>query len=401
MARFDFGEEPYEEDEVDDSDIYLKDPAKSLELLRMLLDKPAEDKIREDKDIPKKVFSILAGLDLERGLEYYKRVVQISNKLKEMDKLEFLDGKMILGVGGRFSAGKSCFINSITRVELPEDQRETTAIATYVVRDSQKQNIAYTVSGNRIALEDTAVKALTHQFYNTYHIGFSRVIKELVICSPEFQYENIAIIDTPGYNKADIGKVQEAKDVENARRQLQTVDYLIWITDIENGELKDDDQRFIENLHLRESRLLIVFNKAGLVPPDKARAVIENVRARLEDSQLKQALYGVIAYDSRNEETIVGGNMLEQFLSQVNQESLTHLSVHGQFVQLGKEIVEDIEEQVQKERDKIKQMENTIVDAVDTGRIQSFINECAHSRGRKQKLLEAKKVLVKCFSEID
>lgn len=400
MARFDFEAEPYKEDEVDDSDIYLKNPAKSLELLRMFLDRPTEErKIRADKDIPTKVFSVLAGLDLERGLEYYQRVVQISNKLKEMDKLEFLDGKVILGVGGRFSAGKSCFINSITKVELPEDQRETTAIATYVVRDSRKQNIAYTVSGNCIALEDAAVKALTHQFYNTYHIGFSRVIKELVICSPEFRYENIALIDTPGYDKADSGKIQESKDVENAKRQLQAVDYLIWMVDIDNGELRDEDQKFIENLHLPESRLLIVFNKAGLVPPDKARAVIENVRARLEDSQLKQTLYGVIAYDSRSEETIVGGNMLEQFLSQVNQDSLTHLSVYDQFAQLGKEIVQDIKEQVQKEKDKIEQMENAIVDAVDTGRIQSLINECVHSRGRKQNLLEAKRVLVKYFSE--
>ena len=171
------------------------------------------------------------------------------------------------------------------------------------------------------------------------------------------------------------------------------------MVDIDNGELRDEDQKFIENLHLPESRLLIVFNKAGLVPPDKARAVIENVRARLEDSQLKQTLYGVIAYDSRSEETIVGGNMLEQFLSQVNQDSVTHLSVYDQFAQLGKEIVQDIKEQVQKEKDKIEQMENTIADAVDTGRIQSLINECVHSRGRKQNLLEAKRVLVKYFSE--
>lgn len=398
MARFDFGDDQDDEDEVGNSDIYLKNPEKSLELIRVLLDRPAEENVFTAEGIQKEIFSILAGLDLERGMEYCQRLAGIGVKWKELDKLEFLDGKVVLGVGGRFSAGKSCFINSIAKVELPEDQRETTAIATYVVRCAQRQNIAYTANGNRVVLEDAAVKALTHQFYNTYRIGFSRVIKELVICSPEFPYENIAIIDTPGYNKADSGKLQETKDVENARRQLQTVDYLIWLVDIENGTLKIDDREFIENLNLGEGRLLIVFNKAGLVSLEKASEVIESAKAQLEDSPLGHLLYGVIAYDSKCEETIAGGDVLGQFLSRVNQDGQTYQGTYAQFYQLGQEIVKDIAKQAQYEGNKTKHLENAIADAVDVGRIQSLISECARSREQKRKLLEAKKVLNKYFS---
>jgi hypothetical protein len=59
-----------------------------------------------------------------------------------------------------------------------------------------------------------AAQALTHAFFKEYQLGFSRFINNLVINVPNFSYENVAVLDTPGYSKADSGVKRNASDAE-------------------------------------------------------------------------------------------------------------------------------------------------------------------------------------------
>ncbi len=381
-----FEDEPLEDLEEDEVNSYLRDPEKGLELVRSILRwrrrQPVGSQVGRLGNIP----TLLAGLELDHEAEFYQRLSRLGSRMEEQDKVSLLDGKVVLGVGGRFSAGKSCFINSITNAQLPEEQRETTSISTYVIHAPDEQNVALTTGGGSILLNDKAVQALTHQFFEAYHIGFSRVIQNLAICSPKFRYDNIAILDTPGYNKADTGRLKEVTDAENARQQLSGVDYLIWLVDIENGELKADDEKFIDDLNVHKQQILIVCNKAGTVSKTKAQAVVDNIKSRLENSGKK--FYNVIAYDSRDGETIVGEDTLEKFLNMVNTDRQRSRNLKEQLDELKQDISQDIHKQLkilQKQQNVIDRALTDSTDAKGLGALIAAYTSC----NRRQRLLNS------------
>lgn len=389
MALFQ-GEQPdLEENAGEAENSYLKDPVKGLRLVQALLHRQERTDASSsgESGLRGKVSSLLAGLELNGEAEFYQRLSRLDSRRREQDRVSLLDGKVVLGIGGRFSAGKSCFINSITDAELPEEQRETTSIATYVVQADAKRNVALTTGGGSIELDDEAVQALTHQFYATYHIGFSRVIENLAICSPSFRYSHIAILDTPGYNKADTGKMKEATDAENARKQLQAVDYLIWLVDIENGELKADDEAFIDSLNV-STPVLIVFNKAGTVPLEKAETVVANTAQRLEEDG--RDVFAVIAYDSWEKRTVVGGDELEAFLEIADKDSQRAVSLQKQLDGLRDDICVSIDRQVQTMEDRRGEAEKSVVETTDAKSLGALIAEYVSCGSRRRALLDAK-----------
>lgn len=209
--------------------------------------------------------------------------------------------KTIVGIGGRFSAGKSCFINSLigNHIQLlPEGQLPTTSISTYIIKDKIRKNSITNVFGNNIDLDDKAVIALNHQYYDRYKIGFAKFIDLFVLSTPLFDFDKIALLDTPGYNKYDGRKKTDASDNEKARSELKVVDYLIWLIDIENGVIKDEDIDFITNNISPDVPVLFVINKASRKPNEFVMDVIEQTKDVLYSTSIQWI--NVVAYDSRD-----------------------------------------------------------------------------------------------------
>lgn len=128
---------------VGDSNRYLDNSDEGFRLIQKIL---SSSSLGEDDEVTEfisyDIFPIIAELKLDDELEIYRKLSVIGSKLQEQQRVKLLKGKKILGVGGKFSAGKSCFINSITNAELPEGQRPTTSIATYIVNADSRKNIA-------------------------------------------------------------------------------------------------------------------------------------------------------------------------------------------------------------------------------------------------------------------
>lgn len=119
-----------------------------------------------------------------------------------------------------------------------------------------------------------------------------------MLATPLFDFEKIALLDTPGYNKYDGGKKADASDNEKARSELKVVDYLIWLIDIENGVIKDEDIDFITNNISHEIPVLFVINKSARKPNDFVMDVIEKTKDILSDTNIQWI--NVVAYDSRD-----------------------------------------------------------------------------------------------------
>ena len=284
---------------------YLDSPTKSLNLLKSILDSTPTKKDARLKDliyiVSKQILPLLAEADIIDECGKAQALRKIESKLQSSAAFEMIRKKTIVGIGGRFSAGKSCFINSLigNNVQLlPEGQLPTTSISTYIIKDKARKNIITNVFSNDIVLDDKAVIALNHQYYDRYRIGFAKFIDLFVLATPLFDFEKIALLDTPGYNKYDGRKKVDASDNEKARSELKVVDYLIWLIDIENGVIKDEDIEFITNNIGSEIPVLFVINKSARKPNDFVMDVIEKTKDVLYDTTIQWI--NVVAYDSRD-----------------------------------------------------------------------------------------------------
>ena len=400
-----FEDEPIEEIEnllKRNGNIYLDDPERGIDLIKKMMLRRQEKKIRFKVDdlINNQIFPILAELELENELEIYKTLTKISNKMKEQQKIELLEGKKVLGIGGQFSAGKSCFINSITNANLPEGQRPTTSIATYIVNAEAKKNIAISVYDNVIDLDDEAMSAITHQFFETYQIGFSRLIKNLVVHTPNFTYPNIAVLDTPGYTKADSSKQDDKKDRGIAREQLNTVDYLIWLIDPEKGGgIDKSDLEFISSLNV-ESEILVVITKASLKTEDDLKKLIHSEKETLQTSSNKK-IYDVIAYDSFNKETIIGEGVLQQFLQKINDINNDSQKITEQIRDIRKQLECQISNQSKKFNDRIKKLDKILFQTSNIEHISALVREYSRCKSMLISLDRDKKKISSNFTSLE
>lgn len=287
-------EEPVEENR------YLSDPHQGLALVARLMEFKKQGDMSRIKKLDymldTRVIRIFSQVGLPGEVELYNQLQRISGRLFERKRMWMLNHKTVIGIGGKFSAGKSCFINSILqRTILPENQTPTTSIPTYIVAGQSDGIRAYTYSDNDVPLSEEEAQALTHAFYEKYRIGFTQFVSNLVINVEQFQYPHIAILDTPGYSKEDSGIKQSISDSAKAYAQLKSADFMIWLVDIENGTISGSDLDFLRSI-APENPVLVVFNKCDKKTAEDVGRVVEQTRAVLKTSGIP--LYDVISYSS-------------------------------------------------------------------------------------------------------
>lgn len=96
---------------------YLDSPTKSLNLLKSILNSTSTKKDTHFKEliyiVSKQILPLLAEADIIDECEKAQALKKIESKLQSSAAFEMIREKTIIGIGGRFSAGKSCFINSL------------------------------------------------------------------------------------------------------------------------------------------------------------------------------------------------------------------------------------------------------------------------------------------------
>lgn len=376
------------EESFEEQNGYLDDPQKGIELVRTLIQANSNkmSQIEFDRILDEEVFPIIAELELKNEAEIYRAFHKISDKIKEQKKIQLLSGKSVVGIGGKFSAGKSCFINSITNASLPEGQRPTTSIATYIINAKEASNIAITNSDECIQIDDMAVEALTHEFYERYHMGFSKIIKNLVVYTPDFTYPNIAILDTPGYSKSDANKSDDSSDAELAREQLRSVDHLIWLVDVNQGTITQRDFDFIASLNI-SSGILVVFTKASQRTKGDLKKIVEEARATLKSTNSN--VYDVIAYDSLSGEEILGEGVLDAFFKKINDDIKEDASSR-QITGLGRQLKGQMKDAVKELLEWNRQISEMISKTTNIEHIDSLIKEYVRSKVYEGALNERK-----------
>lgn len=330
------------DDDFDTSDIVpefnaeythiINDPDMSVSLLAKVLGTHKVNKVNLLRKKINAMFDIFSDITLKDELNIYNSMISLCDKMEQLEKNKALQGKAVVGIGGQFSAGKSNFINKISGIgtTLVTDQKPTTAIPTYIVKSDLEKYDINTIDCGSIATDRTEVQALTHDFDVKYGFGFSNYVESIFIGSPNFSlFENIALLDTPGYSKNEKANGRnEVTDVKKAYEQLKSCDFLIWVAKMVPG-ITDDDIEFIKSLEINRP-ILFVLNQADLEMLQSNREkCLKHTIEQINISGLPCA--GVTLYSSMTGEEYTAQPEIQPFFEMVSKFSTSKENILDQF----------------------------------------------------------------------
>lgn len=192
----------------------------------------------------------------------------------------------LIGVGGAFSSGKSSFLNTLLKRRiLPVEIDPSTAVPTFLIHQPEENIGAINIFNVKVGLDAEAFKAIGHDFKEKHDIQMGHILKKAFVALPEHPFRNIAFLDTPGYSKPDAQEHTERTDEQIARAQLNTADAIIWVMDIENGTLKENDIDFISSLR-RGLSIIVVLMKADKVNAEDIERIMEHLWEIVRDRGL-------------------------------------------------------------------------------------------------------------------
>ena len=328
-------DELFEDVKLPDDNMYISDDDNAVSLISELIRNKSNNSIRTKKKIESyidEIFTLFSDVSIENELEYYGQFMDLCARLSERGKIQKIQNKAVISFGGKFSAGKSKFINSISGIGelLPVAQAPTTSIPTYIIKSKCDKLSANSIDGYSVEITTEAMNALTHEFYDVYGVGFSAFIDSIIAESMNYSLsDKIALLDTPGYTKFDDENDSKLviSDRQKAYEQLRASDYLIWLVDIENGGLTKDDVEFMESLHMK-SPILVVFTKADLKTEIIIQEVIKSAKETLEETSIK--CFGVTAYSS-NLNIEYGDSIIQKFLRFAENDKVRNNDVVNEF----------------------------------------------------------------------
>lgn len=213
-------------------------------------------------------------------------------QLRQFCEFPGLAQKIVVGVGGKFSAGKSSFINTlIGKKQLITEIDPTTSIPTYLLRDEESLQgqansiIALNIFDKKVSLSCDEFQSLTHDEKNKYGSQIGSLLISAFINDAEFPWQNLAILDTPGYTKPEKDSYSERTDESIARSQLNTAQFVIWLVSAEDGTIKEDDLQFLTTLNKDIPKLVLV-NKADKKTPEDIEQIVSLIKKTLADRNI-------------------------------------------------------------------------------------------------------------------
>lgn len=336
----------FEDISVLDSNMYIADEDKAVELISLLIKNDTNSSVYFQKKIRSeinKLFSLFSEVTIENEMIIYERFMDLCSRLSERRKIQKIQDKVVISFGGKVSAGKSKFINTISGIgdKLPVDQKTTTAIPTYIIKSSKDLIQANSVYGYLTEISSEALNAMAHEFDSVYGIGFPAFVDSIIIESSEYALPGeIALLDTPGYTKYD--EKSDSKmvisDRQKAYDQLSVSDYLIWLIDIDSGAITEDDIQFIESLCIK-TPILIVFTKADLKSDKEIKQIIDVAYATISKTTID--CFGITAY-SANLQKEYGNNEIKKFLNYTMSGNVRNSDIISEFKHVEKDMREAI-----------------------------------------------------------
>lgn len=220
---------------------------------------------------------------------------ELFRKIEDAVNFPLFYHKNIIAICGQFSSGKTSMINSLLKENiLPTSIEPTTAINTFVINDEKEGLYIRNCFSGQTKVDKELYEFVTHSFTKEYSDDVRNMVKYVSLHTEKLKYENIALLDTPGYTGQ--GQSAEEDDSNMAMKGIVQSDNIIWVVDIDNGNIKNNDLEFLTKEELEGKDILIVFNKADIKTEDDINNIIEQSRIQLDNNGIDYK--DIIAYSS-------------------------------------------------------------------------------------------------------
>ncbi|MGL5307067.1 MAG: dynamin family protein [Aeromonas veronii] len=204
-------------------------------------------------------------------------------RFREFCEYPELPSKVVVGLGGSFSAGKSSLINVLIgdRKCLATELTPTTSLPTYLVKGLGEEVGVHAINhfNRKVSVTHAQFRTITHDEKERYGSQVSTLLKSVVVAHPALPWANLALLDTPGYSKADETS-SERTDSNVARTQLNSAQFILWLVPADKGTITEEDIAFLASLDLTIPKLVII-SKGDKHPPEEIANIVQLVRETL------------------------------------------------------------------------------------------------------------------------
>ncbi|WP_421200675.1 dynamin family protein [Aeromonas enteropelogenes] len=272
------------------------------------------------KGSPDNITDLLQALRLEMA------------RFREFCEYPALPSKVVVGLGGSFSAGKSSLINALIgdRECLVTEVDPTTSLPTYLVQGKGEQTEVHAINlFNRVvSLSHEQFRTLTHEEKSRYGSQVSSLLKSVVVAHPALPWGNLALLDTPGYSKAEQAGC-ERSDANLARTQLNSAQFIVWLVPADKGTITEEDISFLARLDITIPKLIVV-SKSDKHLQEDIENIVSLIRESLKNKDI--SIVNVISFSDRSNS---GKDDLHRYLSRWNDsyfECGTAKEIHDYFL---------------------------------------------------------------------
>ncbi len=242
--------------------------------------------------------------------DIYHALEQELTRLREFCAFPSLAQKVTIGFGGAFSAGKSSLINGILGQRLLATEVDpTTSLPTFLLKGDEDQVLALNLHRHRISLSHEEFLSLTHDEIGKYGSSVASLLRAAFRTQINFPWENIALIDTPGYSKPNSDTFIDRTDEHVARSQLNAAQAIVWVISADAGTITEDDIQFLSSLRPEIPRL-VVLSRADKKPAEDITNIIALISRTLAERNLPAL--AVIPFSNRNMPEFPTSPILEQ-----------------------------------------------------------------------------------------
>lgn len=244
-------------------------------------------------------------------------------KMQMITNFPSIASKTILSIAGGFSSGKSAFVNSFIKdqsVQLATGINPVTVVPSYVVCSDETRIKGYSYNGGSVDLEPNLYASMSHEYVKAFGFDLRRILPFISVKVPMEAdlFDNLCIIDTPGYNPGTFGGAAAA-DRGTAASLVNQASALVWVIGLDPaGTIDQSDIEFIEATPFRSNSLYIVLNKADVKSAQDIEQIMQQVADDLSFAGINFA--GMCAYSStRKKEYATNGRTFSEFLRSINR----------------------------------------------------------------------------------
>ncbi|MGN0852224.1 MAG: dynamin family protein [Kiritimatiellia bacterium] len=169
------------------------------------------------------------GVTLPESLN--EALARLENEFKSLS--EYSERQLRIAVAGKFSCGKSQFINSLIGKEIASvDSARTTCCKTIFTGDTSVDGVIITDSTGKTYSRDEYV-------LRSAKVSASREV--FTVKLPDADWSDFEVIDTPGYDSLD------EEDRQISEEAVADADVVFFRFDIGNGTIPKDSMVYLKN----------------------------------------------------------------------------------------------------------------------------------------------------------